>query len=147
MTWLEVNRLLGRQVRPHIQLLQTEDGEISDSQDIAEALNSFFIYRTQAVAANTSPRLAQKDSAVPVQFTFKPVEEGTVVELLSNVNMRKAIWAVWDQCQRSKASRNYTGSIPLWCVQPGTTLAPSLCGVFNQSITSACYLGNGNVPM
>ena len=73
MTWLEVNRLLGRQVRPHIQLLQTEDGEILDSQDIAEALNSFFIYRTQAVAANTSPRLAQKDSAVPVQFTFKPV--------------------------------------------------------------------------
>ena len=33
--WLEVNRLLGRHVRSHIQLLQTEDGEISDSQDIA----------------------------------------------------------------------------------------------------------------
>ena len=29
--WLEINRLLGRQVRPHIQLLQTEDSEISDS--------------------------------------------------------------------------------------------------------------------
>ena len=36
---LEVNRLLGRQVRPHIQLLQTKDGEISDSWDIAEAAN------------------------------------------------------------------------------------------------------------
>ena len=64
--WLEVNKLLGRQVRPHIQLLQTEEGEISDSQDIAEALNHFFTYRTQAMSANTSPRQAQKDSAVPV---------------------------------------------------------------------------------
>ena len=51
--WLEVNRLLGRQVRPHIQLLQTKDGEISDSQDIAEVLNCFFTYRTQAMSANT----------------------------------------------------------------------------------------------
>ena len=73
--WLEVNRLLGRQVRPHIQLLQTKDGEISDSQDIAEVLNCFFTYRTQAMSANTPPRQTQKDSAVPVQFTFKLVEE------------------------------------------------------------------------
>ena len=159
--WLEVNRLLGRQVQPHIQLLQTEDGKISDSQDTAEALNSFFIYHTQAMAANTSPRLARKDSAVPVQFTFKLVEERTVVELLSNVNMRKAMGCDGISARALKlagttlapslcglfnqelhwlhpsvvcSTRNYTGSIPLWSVQPGTTLAPSLCGVFNQEL-------------
>ena len=121
--WLEVNRLLGRQVRPHIQLLQTEDGEISDSQDIAEALNCFFTYRTQAMSANTPPRQTQKDSVVPVQFTFKPVEEKTVAELLSNVNKGKATGCDGISARALKLAE--------------TTLFPSLCGLFNQSITSA----------
>ena len=121
--WLEINRLLGRQVRPHIQLLQTEDSEISDSQDIAEALNYFFTYRTQAMSTNTPPCQTRKDSAVPVQFTFKLVEEKTVAKLLSNVNKRKATGCDGISARALKLA--------------GTTLAPSLCSLFNQSITSA----------
>ena len=107
-------------MQPHIQLLQTKDGEeISDSQDIAEALNCFFTYRTQAMSANTHPHQTQKDSAVPVQFTFKPVEEKTVAELLSNVNKRKA-----------------TGISARALKLAGTTLAPLLCGLSEYYI---CY--------
>ena len=109
--------------KAHIQLLQTEDGEISDSQDIGETFHHFFTYRTQAVAGNPPPRQAWKDSAIPVQFTFKPVEERIVAELLSNINMRKATG-----CDEVSAT-----ALKLAV----TTLAPSLCGLFNQSITSA----------
>ena len=84
-----------------------------------------------------------------------------MVELLSNVNMRKAMGCDGISARALKlagttlapslcgvlnqelhwlhpsvvcSTRNYTGSIPLWCAQPGTTLAPSLCGVFNQEL-------------
>ena len=59
----------------------------------------------------------------PVQFTFKPVEERTVAELLSNVNKRKSNGCDGISARALKLA--------------GTTLAPSLCGLFNQSITSA----------
>ena len=75
------------------------------------------------MSANIPPRQARKDSAVPVQFTFKPVEEKTVAELLSSVNVRKATGCDGISARALKLA--------------GTTLAPSLCGLFNQSITSA----------
>ena len=92
--WTEIGKMLGQCGRPSIRLLRTEKGDITGCCDVARAINTFFIERIEHMAACIDDEAGQpiqdEQTILVPQFNFTPVNESTVIDLLRNLDVRKA---------------------------------------------------------
>ena len=96
--WTEMNKILGRHVGTPVQLLRTEGGDLTDSRDIAEAINRFLINRIECMVADIDDGTSRPSSAdsgkrnvtVP-KFALTPIDESTVIDLLRKLDVSKAM--------------------------------------------------------
>ena len=92
--WTEIGKMLGQCGRPSIRLLRMEKGDITGCCDVARAINTFFIERIEHMAACNDDEAGQpiqdEQTIMVPQFNFTPVNESTVIDLLRNLDVRKA---------------------------------------------------------
>ena len=74
-------------------MIRTSQGELSDSQQIAEEMNSYF---SSCVGSSNRVMGVVKDPEIPpvnARFEFTEIDKETVLRHLTTLNMKKAIGA------------------------------------------------------
>ena len=118
--WKEIDRVLGRKQRRGISVIRTSQGELSDSQHIAEEMSSYFF---SCVGSSNPVKGVGKDPKIPPvnsRFEFTEIDKETVLRHLTNLNERKATGA------------DGTPAKLLRMATPG--IATSLTKLFNYSL-------------
>ena len=122
--WTEIGKMLGQCGRPSIRLLRTEKGDITGCCDVARAINTFFIERIEHMAACIDDEAGQpiqdEQTIMVPQFNFTPVNESTVIDLLRNLDVRKATGCDKIQARALKLT--------------AAAIARPLCCLFNLSL-------------
>ena len=91
--WREIDRVLGRKHRRGISVIRTNQGELSDSQQIAEEMNFYF---SSCVGSSNPVMGVVKDPEIPfvnARFEFTEIDKQTMLRHLTNINERKATGA------------------------------------------------------
>ena len=130
--WSELNRVMGRHTQSTVQHIQTDEGDLYDSQGRAMAFNEHFITQIQQMVDDTSASTSTSTGAyssalseplnVP-HFTFSPVNSSVVCNLSNCLDVCKAAG-----CDGIQARA-------LQLAAPG--VARSLCSLFNLSLETA----------
>ena len=130
--WSELNKVMGRHTQSTVQHIQTDEGDLYDSQGIAMAFNEHFITQIQQMVDDTSANTGAYSSTLsePLNvphFMFFPVNSSVVCNLLN----------CFDVCKAAGCDGIWARALQL--AAPG--VARSLCSLFNLNLET------GSIPL